>query len=169
MTTHEAFVLGWIWGTLEAAMEDYDPSGKKYTDAARYPMAGMGLIISEAIRRGVISDSLNSELARAMDEIDASVAEEPYAIAPVPIQGAWQLGCARARSGKSWDWFDIRVARERTGLTQAELAERIGTMQSNVARWESGAVTPRAETLRKIREALEQQGPEQEGMSEQQK
>ena len=154
MTTHEAFVLGWIWGAVEATMEDYDPLGKKYVDAARYPMAGMGLILSEAIRRGTISDGLNAELARAMDEIDAGVADEPYGIAPVPIQGAWQLGCSRARNGKMWDWFDIREARERAGLTQAELAKRLGTAQSNVARWELDTVTPRADTLRRIREAL---------------
>ena len=155
MTTHEAFVLGWIWGAVEATLPDYDPRGKKYTDAARYPMTGMGLIISEATRQGTISNSLNSELARAMDEISADVADEPYSIAPMPIQGAWQLGCSRARSGKMWDWFDIREARERAGLSQVELAERLGTSQSSVAMWETDGVTPRAETLRRIREALE--------------
>ena len=28
MTTHEAFVLGWIWGAVEATLPDYDPRAR---------------------------------------------------------------------------------------------------------------------------------------------
>lgn len=38
----------------------------------------------------------------------------------------------------------LREARSRAGLTQRSLAERLGVPQSSVARWESGAVEPRA-------------------------
>ena len=41
----------------------------------------------------------------------------------------------------------IREARLRAGITQAELGLRIGRSQSQVARWERGAVTPSFETL----------------------
>lgn len=41
----------------------------------------------------------------------------------------------------------IRQAREAAGLSQAELAERIGTTQSAVARLESPRSNPRVETL----------------------
>lgn len=41
----------------------------------------------------------------------------------------------------------IREARLRAGLTQAELAERVGTTQSAVARWETGGARPPVETL----------------------
>jgi transcriptional regulator with XRE-family HTH domain len=41
----------------------------------------------------------------------------------------------------------IREARLRAGITQAELGRRIGRSQSQVARWERGAVTPSFETL----------------------
>lgn len=36
----------------------------------------------------------------------------------------------------------IREARKRAGLTQDELARRLGTTQSAVARWEAGATEP---------------------------
>jgi transcriptional regulator with XRE-family HTH domain len=36
----------------------------------------------------------------------------------------------------------IKIARQRAGLTQRELAERLGLPQSNIARWESGARQP---------------------------
>src|SRR2546428_4067319 len=47
-----------------------------------------------------------------------------------------------------------RRARERLGMTQAELASRIGSTQPAVARLEAGGVTPGLATLRRIAAAL---------------
>ena len=44
----------------------------------------------------------------------------------------------------------VRWARRRAGFSQRELAERAGVPQSTVARIESGAVDPRASTLRSL-------------------
>jgi ribosome-binding protein aMBF1 (putative translation factor) len=44
-------------------------------------------------------------------------------------------------------------ARARAGLTQEELAERMGTSQSAIARLESGRSRPSTRTLRKLAEA----------------
>jgi transcriptional regulator with XRE-family HTH domain len=45
-------------------------------------------------------------------------------------------------------------ARAKARLTQAELADRIGTNQANISRWEGGAATPNVNTLRRIADAL---------------
>lgn len=47
----------------------------------------------------------------------------------------------------------IRSARTDAGLTQATLAARVGTTQSVVSRWESGADEPRLATLTRIMRA----------------
>lgn len=44
----------------------------------------------------------------------------------------------------------IREARLRAGLTQAELAERAGTAQSGIARWESGRTAPSLDDVRRL-------------------
>ncbi len=48
----------------------------------------------------------------------------------------------------------VRQAREHVGLTQAELAARIGSTQPAVARLEAGGSTPSFATLRRIASAL---------------
>ncbi len=47
----------------------------------------------------------------------------------------------------------LREARRRAGLSQRELAERLGTTQSSIARMESGAISPTFATLRSAIEA----------------
>ena len=48
----------------------------------------------------------------------------------------------------------VRRAREKLGITQAELATRIGSTQPAVARLEGGGVSPSFETLQRIADAL---------------
>lgn len=44
----------------------------------------------------------------------------------------------------------VRDLRLRAGLTQAELARRVGTTQSAIARWERGAVSPSLRTAHRL-------------------
>lgn len=44
----------------------------------------------------------------------------------------------------------LRRARKRSGLTQLELAQRAGTSQPTLARYESGTLVPRLETLERL-------------------
>lgn len=45
--------------------------------------------------------------------------------------------------------------RQKKGLTQADLAERVGTKQAAIARIESGAYNPSLKSLEKIAQALD--------------
>lgn len=47
----------------------------------------------------------------------------------------------------------IRSARSRAGLSQAELAERLGMPVSSIARWETDRVEPGFSTLRRVLQA----------------
>lgn len=49
----------------------------------------------------------------------------------------------------------VRLLREEHGLSQRELAQRIGSTQPAIARLEAGGVTPSLGTLEKIAEALD--------------
>lgn len=51
--------------------------------------------------------------------------------------------------------MEIRALRQARGLSQRDLAERVGTTQSAIARLEGGNVSPSLPTLDKIAEALD--------------
>jgi ribosome-binding protein aMBF1 (putative translation factor) len=48
----------------------------------------------------------------------------------------------------------VRAAREAAGLSQAELATRIGSTQPSLARLEAGGTDPKLSTIHKIGDAL---------------
>jgi hypothetical protein len=48
----------------------------------------------------------------------------------------------------------IRQVRESAGISQAELARRLGVAQPSVARWESGRRNMHVDTLQRIADAL---------------
>lgn len=48
----------------------------------------------------------------------------------------------------------IRAAREQAGLTQAELADQLHVMRTNVTRWESGRTRPTLEQMNALAMAL---------------
>jgi len=50
--------------------------------------------------------------------------------------------------------MEIHALREKRGLTQRELAERLGTTQSAIARLEAGNIAPSLPTLDKVAAAL---------------
>lgn len=64
-----------------------------------------------------------------------------------------KAGYARAR--RAFELAEqVRALREDKGMSQAELARRIGSTQPSVARLEAGGVAPTIETLERIAVAL---------------
>ncbi|MGI9110919.1 MAG: helix-turn-helix domain-containing protein [Gaiellaceae bacterium] len=80
----------------------------------------------------------------------------PDHVNPLPLERL------RARlAGAEEGWFFAAIAgavaqrRVERGLSQRELAQRVGTTQSAIARLESGGRPPRIDTLLRIADALD--------------
>ena len=50
---------------------------------------------------------------------------------------------------------NIKKARLKVGLTQSEVAEKLGVAQAQYARWESGGRNPKDETVKKLAEIFD--------------
>ncbi len=82
------------------------------------------------------------------------------AVNTVSIKEYWELAkfCADNKGKSLTDIFNqskIAERREAKGITQSELAEKLGVKQNQVSNWESGRNTPRPEMLKKIATVLE--------------
>jgi len=51
--------------------------------------------------------------------------------------------------------WNLKIARQKAGLTQRQLAQRMGRTQRRIAEWESGRRTPRIDSVVRLAEALE--------------
>ena len=72
--------------------------------------------------------------------------------ASVPLRGEARLAYDAARREMGVGYL-ILQARSAAGLTQAELADRIGTSQPTIARWEAGGQLPSVRSLIRVAEA----------------
>ncbi len=50
--------------------------------------------------------------------------------------------------------YGIRACRRAAGMTQEELAKKMGIARSALAMWETGKASPRTETLRRLADTL---------------
>lgn len=51
--------------------------------------------------------------------------------------------------------WNLRIARQRTGLTQRGLAKRMDRAQSRIAEWEGGKCLPQTDSIVRLAEVLE--------------
>ena len=150
MTTREVFILGWVFGRL-------DPRGDT-AHAAMRPFSAMGTTITNAHRKGILREDLDREIGEALCQIETiypPMDGKTEKVQPLENQTAWYMGYYAGCAGKPLPpTFDITAARKAKGMTQEQLAEKMGVDQGHISRWESGKVTPNKESLKKLKELL---------------
>ena len=63
-------------------------------------------------------------------------------------------GLTFSQAAERFGW-NLRIARRRAGLTQQELADRLGIWQSGVSTWERGLCVPQITSVARLAQALE--------------
>jgi DNA-binding transcriptional regulator YiaG len=65
---------------------------------------------------------------------------------------------AMARRRPQWDAGSVKALRQHLGMTQDELAQRMGTRQQTISEWETGMYAPRGVSERMLGMVAEQAG-----------
>jgi DNA-binding transcriptional regulator YiaG len=60
--------------------------------------------------------------------------------------------------GRRWDAQRVKALRRHLALTQAELAEELGTRQATISEWENGLYRPRGASARMLTVVAERAG-----------
>ena len=161
MAHRQAYLFGWIYGYLAKTLdiEDYDPRGEKVSKAVMYPLAGFAQIHQKAISEKTITPDVLKTLSKALEEIvDLDDLDENNTGKPISLelQGSWFLGYYHAKSGNARvPKYDIAARRKIKGLTQEQLAEKLGVDQALISRWERDIINPSEENLSKLKEILD--------------
>lgn len=156
MTSREAFVFGWMFGTIRKADGTNSKLGGDFVAACTRPYSGSAKIIREAHEKGLLTGKIDQQIMEAMAEIHSFPDELPEPVQPLELQGEWQRGhyCAMSGAPLPPETFDIAAARRAKKLTQEQLAEKLGVGQDQISRWESGKTKPNKANLAKIKEVL---------------
>ena len=141
--------LGKVYGLAERALPKILGDPDKKVAASESPINSLSEIMRLLLTNKALSDELDEDIRELLDDVDMDMPEHIN-------QGSQSLWWVGYYSTHPTD-FDrgIAAARKRKGMTQAELAEAVGTNQRAVSRWETGAVAPGAEYLGKIAKALD--------------
>lgn len=85
------------------------------------------------------------------------------AIGRIPQRSQTRAVYTKTEQKQVTAWLSVRNdaalrRRERSGMTFAELARRLGIAQSTLSRWDSGQREPRCQCLERVREELDPAG-----------
>lgn len=155
MTNRHYFVMGWIYGTIVRAAGDRNIGGDLQL-VVMHPFSAQADLIRKAHREHLLRGELDMQIAEAMVEID-EIPDGDEPVATMQQQSEWFIGYYWGLGGKplARESFDIAAARKAKGLTQAQLADRLGLAQGVISRWETGKFSPNKEHLAKLKEILQ--------------
>lgn len=155
MKENIAYIFGRCYGLQNMlAGPKYDPTAKKIQDAVQRPLSGFVAINIYLVASGKMTEKANRRIAELISEVKDIDLElgEPEPILPLELQSSWWLGYYHeiadrqkknpARSEIKTYGETVAQRRKAKGMSQVELAEKIGTQQSTIARIERGQMLP---------------------------
>lgn len=152
MKDNIAYIYGRCYGLQNMlAGPKYDPTAKKIQDAVQRPLSGFAAINSYLVANGKMTEGANRRIAELVSEIKDIDLEpgEPEPILPLEQQSSWWLGYYHEQgqygdpAGGGKPYGDTMAERRKAkGMSQLELAEKVGTQQSTISRIEKGQMMP---------------------------
>lgn len=138
------------FGQIYKVITDVCPQAE-ISNPEMYPMRTYTLSILKMNQNRASSDKVQRELAELSSEIDPDDWEGLFNVAmPMELRNEFFMGYYRGAEKTK-----LAAVRKSKGLTQVDLAEMTEVGQKDISRWETSAVKPNADNLKKLCSALE--------------
>ena len=137
-------------GRLYKVITDVCPQAE-IPDPEMRPMRTYTMAILRLHQNRKSTPALEKIITELSNQIDADdwdgIFDTPISLS---LRNAFNLGFY-----KGIDKTNLATIRKRNKMTQVQLSEAIGVTQKDISRWENKEVTPNAESLKKLAEALQ--------------
>lgn len=149
----QLYVLGRLFRILMDSARQRGANSSELENASHNPMAGIGYAYNLVIKLHKLNRDLENKVSALFEDIEPE--ELDFRQSPsLELQNSFMLGYEKGARGLL-DKSKIADARKKAGITQSQLAEKIGVQQKDISRWENGIVIPSAQRLKQIAETLD--------------
>lgn len=149
----EVYILG---QAFRIVVDLAKPNGASASDLSMgeiFPYKGYTIMFMSAVKQRKITAKIDKVLAKLMNQIDEErlsvLFEQPT---PMELRMDWHKGYMDApnllKDSK------LKTKRIELKMSQEELAQKIGCSQKDISRWENNTVTPSADSLKALADAL---------------
>lgn len=147
----QLFVLGRLYRILMDAARDRGANQSELENASHNPLAGIGYAYNLVLKLRKLTSETEKKVSALLEQIDDDLTFEQSP--SMEMQYSFMSGYQMGGNGL-FEKSKIAEIRKEVGLTQVQLAEKIGVLQKDISRWETGIVKPGAERLKQIAEVL---------------
>lgn len=171
MNRQTVYHLAYVCGVLDDAAfkAGKDVPSTFFGHAMREPLGGMAMYINHARDNKYLTKDIEAIMRKALWEVDPDDAlTKPD---PVDCPNVWSLAFYRGKAHAELAKFtdvgefypntkeakEVYELRKAAGLSQAQLAEKVGMSQSSIAMFEKGTRSVSPEVLEKIRAATSEE------------
>lgn len=145
-------------GSLYRLLSDHlgmSLSDPLFQSACMYPYRVYGQLILRVAQNRTMTSDLQDKIQSLSDFLDLDdMSNFSDVCLPSSLQGEFFIGYYagyKTKKGKSL----FCLFRKQSGLTQSQLADKLGVSQVAVARWETGKASPSEENLQKLCDILD--------------
>lgn len=139
----EFYNLGCIYGKLCTILPKWDTLNN-LSNATRLPIVYVGRLVLQAHKDHLVTPEIEDFLADKYQEVSTETE-----IANATQQGEFILGYYQGKT-----IVDVKTLVDKSGLTQQEIADKLGVTRLTINRWYNGLIKPSYEKIKLLEKLL---------------
>lgn len=149
---HQIYCLGQAYRILQDVTPLMESKTGMLDNAVTNPITGLAAAMQMAQGAHKVTKNIDKLLGEILDDVDPDVIKPPI---PLSLQGYWWMGYYAGADRNIIYASQIIDARKSAGLTQQQLAEKVGVSQRDMSFYENGKLIPSQKVFDQIIKACD--------------